>query len=34
MIYPGANFRGVLPDGSIVKVRQNLQVMTRRNVSE
>ena len=30
LIYPGANFRGVLPSASVVKVRQNLQVLTRR----
>lgn len=30
VIYPGANFRGVLPAASIVKVRQNIQVLTRR----
>src|SRR4030095_3310737 len=29
LIYPGANFRGVLPNASVVKVRQNIQVMTR-----
>jgi NDP-sugar pyrophosphorylase family protein len=29
IIYPGANFRGVLPDSSIVKVRQNLQILER-----
>ncbi len=32
LIYPGANFRGVLPSASIVKVRQTLQVFTRRTV--
>jgi NDP-sugar pyrophosphorylase family protein len=32
MIYPQANFRGVLPAGSIVKVRQNLQVLRRRDL--
>ncbi|MEP6602713.1 MAG: UDP-N-acetylglucosamine diphosphorylase [Spartobacteria bacterium] len=31
LIYPGANFRGVLPDSSVVKVRQQLQVLTRRD---
>jgi NDP-sugar pyrophosphorylase family protein len=31
IIYPGANFRGVLPKSSIVKVRQNVQVLTRRD---
>src|SRR6201990_3614732 len=31
IIYPGANFRGVLPAASIVKVRQNLQTLTRRD---
>jgi NDP-sugar pyrophosphorylase family protein len=30
IIYPGANFRGVLPRASIVKIRQNIQVLTRR----
>jgi acetyltransferase-like isoleucine patch superfamily enzyme len=30
IIYPGANFRGVLPAASIVKVRQTLQILTRR----
>src|SRR4051795_8860537 len=32
LVYPGANFRGVLPSASVVKVRQTLQVMTRRSV--
>ncbi len=31
IVYPGANFRGVLPDRSIVKVRQQLQVLARRD---
>src|SRR2546423_379639 len=31
IVYPGANFRGVLPSASVVKVRQNLQVLTRRS---
>ena len=31
IIYPGANFRGVLPDSSIVKVRQKLQMLERRD---
>ncbi|MGZ5023267.1 MAG: acyltransferase [Chthoniobacterales bacterium] len=30
IIYPGVNFRGVLPAASIVKLRQNLQTLTRR----
>jgi hypothetical protein len=34
ILYPGVNFRGVLPSASVVKVRQNLQVLTRRTVSE
>src|SRR3981081_318702 len=34
LIYPGANFRGVLPDNSIVKVRQQLQVLARRDEPE
>ena len=34
LIYPGANFRGVLPASSIVKVRQNIQILTRREPAE
>lgn len=34
LVYPGANFRGVLPSGSIVKVRQNIQVLTRRDLEQ
>ena len=30
MVYPGANFRGVLPAGSVVKVSQQMQVLARR----
>jgi NDP-sugar pyrophosphorylase family protein len=30
IIYPGATFRGVLPSHSILKVRQNSQVLSRR----
>ena len=33
IVYPGANYRGVLTSGSIVKVRQNLQILTRRTAS-
>jgi NDP-sugar pyrophosphorylase family protein len=29
IVYPGTNFRGVLPHGSIVKLRQELQVLPR-----
>jgi NDP-sugar pyrophosphorylase family protein len=29
IVYPGVNFRGVLPDSSIVKVRQELQILER-----
>jgi NDP-sugar pyrophosphorylase family protein len=32
MIYPGANFRGVLEPNSIVKVRQEIQVLDRRQL--
>ena len=32
MIYPGVNFRGVLPHGSMVKLLQDLQVLSRRNI--
>ena len=31
MIYPGVNFRGVLPHGSMVKLRQELQVLEKRD---
>ncbi len=34
IVYPGANSRGVLPSASVVKVRQTLQVMTRRSGKE
>ena len=33
IIYPSANFRGVLPARSIVKVHQNIQILTRRDVT-
>jgi NDP-sugar pyrophosphorylase family protein len=33
IVYPGANVRGVLPTASIVKVRQTMQVLTRRDVN-
>ncbi len=32
IIYPGANFRGVLPRAHIVKVRQDLQTINRRDL--
>ncbi len=31
IVYPNTNVRGVVPSGSIVKVRQELQVLTRRD---
>jgi NDP-sugar pyrophosphorylase family protein len=34
IIYPGVNFRGVLAQGSIVKFRQEIQILTRRDVGE
>ena len=34
IVYPTASFRGVLPRASIVKVRQNLQVLTRRDQAQ
>ncbi len=34
IIYPGTNFRGVLPNNSIVKVRQTTQVLSRRAAPE
>ena len=30
IVYPAVNFRGVLPQGSVVKLRQELQVLDRR----
>jgi NDP-sugar pyrophosphorylase family protein len=32
LVYPGVNFRGVLPHRSIVKLRQELQVLERREI--
>ncbi len=32
IVYPGTNFRGVLPASTIVKVRQNIQSLTRRDL--
>ena len=34
IIYPGANFRGVIPAGSIAKVRQQIQVLARRDLGK
>jgi NDP-sugar pyrophosphorylase family protein len=34
IIYPGANFRGVLPHDSILKVRQEQVILTRHDQSE
>ena len=31
LVYPGVNFRGVLPEHSVVKLRQELQVLERRD---
>ena len=33
LVYAGANFRGVLPSSSIVKIRQNIQLLTRRTAT-
>jgi UDP-N-acetylglucosamine diphosphorylase / glucose-1-phosphate thymidylyltransferase / UDP-N-acetylgalactosamine diphosphorylase / glucosamine-1-phosphate N-acetyltransferase / galactosamine-1-phosphate N-acetyltransferase len=30
LVYPGVNFRGVLPSASIVKLRQETQILERR----
>jgi acetyltransferase-like isoleucine patch superfamily enzyme len=30
IIYPGSNFRGVLPANSVLKIRQTTQVLSRR----
>jgi NDP-sugar pyrophosphorylase family protein len=32
IVYPGVNFRGVLPHGSVAKLRQEVQVLTRRDI--
>jgi NDP-sugar pyrophosphorylase family protein len=32
IIYPGANFRGVLPADSILKIRQQIQISSRRDL--
>ncbi len=34
VVYPGTNFRGVLAERSMVKLRQNVQVLTRRDVAQ
>jgi NDP-sugar pyrophosphorylase family protein len=34
IVYPNANFRGVAPHGSIVKVQQQLQILARRDQKE
>ena len=34
IVYPGTNFRGVLPGNSIIKVRQTTQVLSRRQPSD
>ena len=34
IIYPGTNFRGVLPGNSIIKVRQTTQILSRRQPNE
>jgi NDP-sugar pyrophosphorylase family protein len=31
LVYPNVNFRGVLPDGSVAKLRQEIQILERRN---
>ena len=31
IVYPNVNFRGVLPEGSMVKLRQDLQILDRRS---
>ena len=31
LVYPGVNFRGVLPHGTVVKLRQELQTLERRD---
>ncbi|HEX4638585.1 MAG TPA: UDP-N-acetylglucosamine diphosphorylase, partial [Chthoniobacterales bacterium] len=34
LIYPNVNFRGVLPDGSVAKLRQEVQILERRSRSK
>ncbi|MBV9618516.1 MAG: UDP-N-acetylglucosamine diphosphorylase, partial [Verrucomicrobia bacterium] len=31
LVYPNVNFRGVLPEGSVVKLRQEIQILERRD---
>jgi acetyltransferase-like isoleucine patch superfamily enzyme len=31
LVYPGVNFRGILPHGSVVKLRQDLHVLEQRD---
>jgi NDP-sugar pyrophosphorylase family protein len=31
LVYPNVNFRGVLPEGSVVKLRQEVQILERRD---
>src|SRR6202047_708751 len=31
LVYPNVNFRGVLPEGSVLKIRQELQILERRD---
>ena len=31
LVYPNVNFRGVLPEGSVVKLRQDFQILERRD---
>ncbi len=31
LVYPGVNFRGVLPHGHVVKLRQEVQMLERRD---
>jgi UDP-3-O-[3-hydroxymyristoyl] glucosamine N-acyltransferase len=30
LVYPNVNFRGVLPEGSVAKLRQEVQILERR----
>ena len=34
IIYPGVNFRGVLPESSVVKMRQDIQILPRHDVAK
>ena len=34
IIYPGVSFHGVLPDSSVAKMRQDIQILPRHDVAK